>query len=70
MNKYPEFNNEIVFSTIVKNEDQYIRQWIDYHYHLGVSRFIIYDNSDQYNLGNLLNEYITPTKKKNETNFL
>ena len=58
LNKYPEFNNEIIYSTIVKDEDNYIKQWIDFHFNLGVSRFIIYDNSDKYNLGNILNDYI------------
>lgn len=46
VNKYPEFKNEIIYSTMVKNEDNYIRQWIEYHLNLGVQRFIIYDNSE------------------------
>ena len=60
VNKYPDFNNEIIFSTIVKNEDDYIKQWIDFHYNLGINRFIIYDNTDTdtYNLGTILNDYI------------
>jgi hypothetical protein len=45
VNKYPEFKDEIIFSTLVKNEDAYILQWIDYYIKLGVNRFIIYDNS-------------------------
>lgn len=43
--KYPEFRDEIIMSTIVLNEDDYIRQWIEFHSNIGVSRFIIYDNS-------------------------
>ena len=60
INKYPNFSNEIIFSTIVKDEDDYIKQWIDFHYNLGITRFIIYDNTDadNYNLGNILNNYI------------
>ena len=46
VNKYPEFKDEIIYSTMVKNEDNYIRQWIEYHLNLGVQRFIIYDNSE------------------------
>jgi len=46
VNKYPEFKDELIFSTLVKNEDMYILQWIDYYMKLGVERFIIYDNSD------------------------
>ena len=32
-------------STMVYNEDNYIRQWIQFHLNIGVTRFIIYDNS-------------------------
>ena len=45
VNKYPEFKDEILMSTMVYNEDNYIRQWINFHLNLGVTRFIIYDNS-------------------------
>lgn len=45
VNKYPEFKNEIIMSTLVYNEDNYIRQWINFHKNIGVTRFIIYDNS-------------------------
>jgi len=45
VNKYPEFKDEILMSTMVYNEDDYIRQWINFHLNLGVTRFIIYDNS-------------------------
>jgi RNA-binding protein YhbY len=62
VNKYPEFKNEIIMSTIVKNEDTCIIQWIEFHSRIGVTRFIIYDNSDEYNLGNLLSYYILSKK--------
>lgn len=39
VNRYPIFKDEIIFSTLVKNEDNYIRQWIDFHHRLGISRF-------------------------------
>ena len=42
--KYPEFKDEIIMSTMVYNEDNYIRQWIQFHLNIGVTRFIIYDN--------------------------
>ena len=69
-NQYPEAVNQIIFCALVKNEDSYIKQWIDYHHNLGVDKFIIYDNadgidSDSYcssesssNLSSLLSEYI------------
>jgi len=61
VNKYPVFKDEIIFSTMVKNEDSYIKQWIDFHFHIGITRFIIYDNSDddRSNLPLLLQDYIT-----------
>jgi hypothetical protein len=58
INKYPIFENEIIMSTIVKSEYKYILQWINYHLHLGVQRFIIYDNSYDNTLQTLLNKYI------------
>ena len=58
VSKYPEFKNEIIMTTIVKNEDKFIIQWIQFYRHLGITRFIIYDNSYEYTLSNLLKEYI------------
>ena len=62
VNKYPKLNNLIIFSTIVKNENKYIKQWIDFHYNLGVNKFIIYDNSNNNSLIKLLNNYIINKK--------
>lgn len=45
VSKYPEFKNEIIMSTMVLNEDNYIIQWIKFYLNLGVTRFIIYDNA-------------------------
>ena len=56
--KYPQFKDEIIFSTIVKNEDKYIKQWIDFHLKIGVARFIIYDNSNENTLSEVLKNYI------------
>jgi hypothetical protein len=58
VNKYPSFKDEILFSTLVKDEDAFILPWIHFHLRLGVSRFIIYDNSTRFTLSTLLNEYI------------
>jgi len=58
VNKYPTFPNEIIFSTLVKNEDNYIVQWIEYHFKNGISRFIIYDNSESNTLTDVLKSYI------------
>lgn len=56
--KYPNFKDEIIFSTLLKDEDDFILTWINYHLKLGVSRFIIYDNSNNFTLSKILNEYI------------
>jgi len=50
VNKYPNFENEIIMSTIVCNEDDYIQQWIKFHHNIGVDRFIIYDNKIDNNM--------------------
>uniref|UniRef100_A0A6C0B8Y8 Glycosyltransferase family 92 protein n=1 Tax=viral metagenome TaxID=1070528 RepID=A0A6C0B8Y8_9ZZZZ len=61
VNIYPEFKDEIILSTLVKNEDAYIKPWIDFHLGIGITRFIIYDNSDSNTLSSVLKDYI---KKK------
>jgi hypothetical protein len=58
VNKYPTFKDEIILSTLVKNEDDFIKPWIDFHHRLGITRFIIYDNSDKNTLGDLLKDFI------------
>ena len=62
INKYPDFNNQIVLSTEVKDEDDYIKQWIDFHHKLGIDKFIIYDNSDKNTLSELLKKYVDEEK--------
>lgn len=39
----------IALVCIAKNEDNYIDQWIDYHFKLGVSKVFIYQNNWRYN---------------------
>lgn len=58
VNKYPEFKDEIIMSTIVKNEDNYIRQWIIFHKNIGVTRFIIYNNSNTNTLEDVIKDFI------------
>jgi hypothetical protein len=43
---------------MVKDEDDFILSWINYHLRLGVSRFIIYDNSNNSTLSIILDDYI------------
>jgi len=43
---YPILKDEVILTTLVKNEDNYIVQWINYHLLIGFTKFIIYDNKD------------------------
>lgn len=43
---------------IVKNESQYIREWIGYHRIIGVSKFYIFDNESTDGLKEVLSDYI------------
>ena len=45
-------------AAIMKNEGQYIVEWIEYHLLLGVSKFYIYDNESDDNTKELLTPYI------------
>ncbi len=43
--------------TVVKNERRYIREWIEFHLLMGVSKFIIYDNGSDDDTDALLESY-------------
>lgn len=65
VNMYPQIKDtEIILSTIIKNEDKYIKQWIEYHEVLGVDKFIIYENSSLHGhaLPTILDKYIKSGK--------
>ena len=40
---YPVLKDELILTTMVKNEDNYIVQWINYHLMIGFTKIIIYD---------------------------
>jgi hypothetical protein len=58
--KYRNYNPKIYLSVaaIVKNEGQYIAEWIEYHLLVGVNKFYIYDNESEDNLKEVLAPYI------------
>jgi len=58
VNTYPVIKDEIILSTLVKNEDDYIKPWIEFHRGIGITRFTIYDNSDNNTLSTVLHDYI------------
>jgi len=43
---------------IMKNEGQYIKEWLDFHKAVGVERFFIFDNESDDNTADLLKNYI------------
>lgn len=47
----------VAMSAMCKDRIEYILEWIDYHYMIGVQHFILYDNNT-YDLKNYLQQYI------------
>jgi len=58
VNRYVDCSGQIIMSTLVKNQNSYIIQWIEYNRDRGIERFIIYDNSANHTLGVLLADYV------------
>ena len=54
----PELLEKIAIVGIVKNEGPYLKEWIEYHKLLGVSKFYIYDNASTDNTADILKEFI------------
>ncbi len=49
---------QLGIATIIKNEADYIEEWIAYHRVFGFERFYIYDNDSTDNIENVLSPYI------------
>ena len=52
------YQNEISIVAIVKNEELYIKEWIEYHKLIGINKFYIYDNESTDNTKKILEKYI------------
>ncbi len=52
------FEHEIAIVAIAKNEGPYIREWIEYHRLLGVTKFYFYDNESEDQTKEILKSYI------------
>ena len=50
--------DQISLCLIVKDEERFLPEWIDYHILIGVDRFYIYDNESQIDLSQVLADYI------------
>lgn len=57
-----KFETEMSVCSMVKNEANYIKEWIEFHKLVGVQKFYIYDNESDDNTREILEPYI----KKNE----
>lgn len=53
-----DFKYNLAFTAIVKDEAQYIEEWILFHRLVGVEKFYIYDNGSTDNLYEVLEKYI------------
>ncbi len=53
-----KFKYNLAITAIVKNEAQYIREWIEYHLMIGIEKFYIYDNDSTDKILEVLGEYI------------
>lgn len=52
------FEHEMAIVAILKNEGDYIREWLDYHIAAGVTKFYLYDNDSEDSLRDILQPYI------------
>ncbi|MGN0601576.1 MAG: glycosyltransferase family 92 protein [Oscillospiraceae bacterium] len=52
------FKDQLSIIAIAKNESPYIKEWIEFHKIVGVSRFYIYDNESNDQLKEILDPYI------------
>jgi len=52
------YKNFLAITTIVKDEGQYFKEWIEYHRLVGVEKFYIYDNESTDNTTEVLKPYI------------
>lgn len=44
---------------IIKNEGKYVREWIEYHRHIGVDHFVIFDNGSTDGLEAIVSPYVS-----------
>lgn len=59
VSRYPDFTGKVLMSTLVLQEEKWIKQWIAFHATLGVDHFIVYDNSGNSTLRDFLKDDIS-----------
>jgi hypothetical protein len=58
LQKANKYKHNVAICCIVKNEDIYFEEWIDYHIKIGVTHFYIYDNESANPVSNVVASYI------------
>jgi len=48
----------ISICAIIKDENEYLKEWLDYHIKIGVSHFFIYDNESSVPIGETVGAYL------------
>lgn len=48
----------LVLSAIIKDEDEYLLEWVSYHKIIGVDHVILYDNSEKSKVSEILSKFI------------
>lgn len=56
--KTKKFSNELAITAIMKNEGPYLKEWLDFHILVGVTKFYLYDNESTDNTAEILKPYI------------
>ena len=52
------FENELAIGAIMKDEGPYLKEWLDFHILVGVTKFYLYDNDSSDNTKEILKPYI------------
>ncbi|MDE6871393.1 MAG: glycosyltransferase family 92 protein [Bacteroidales bacterium] len=52
------FNHEVVIVAIAKNEGLYLREWLEFHRMVGISKIYFYDNESSDNTEEIIKPYI------------
>jgi len=53
-----DFQYYLCVAAVVRDEADYIAEWIEYHLYVGIQKFYIYDNGSEDNTKNILTPYI------------
>lgn len=55
--KTSEYKYRISIAAIIKNEGEYIEEWLQFHILMGIEHFYVYDNESSDNTAEILKEY-------------